>query len=100
MAVNSATYGGIVQRYTGILAAYSTYDGIVLGYPGIFAAYSKDAGIFAASSEICKLVTGYFSRLFPIYSRYLVAPLPDMLSVYSIILDSCLCTTIGIFPVN
>ena len=69
MAVNSVTCGGIVQGYSDIFTAYSTYDGIVLGYPGIFAAYSKDAGIFAASSEICKLVTGYFSRLFPIYPR-------------------------------
>ena len=65
MAVNSATYDVIVQRNTGISAAYSTCDGIVVGYPGISVAYSKDAGIFAANSEICKLVTGHFSQIVP-----------------------------------
>ena len=69
MAVYSATCGGIVHGYSDIFAAYSTYDRIVLGYPGIFAAYSKDVGILAASSEICKSVTGYFSQFIPIYSR-------------------------------
>ena len=69
MTVYSTTCGGIVQGYSDIFAAYSTYDGIVLGYPGIFAAYSKDARMFAASSEIFKLVTGYFSGLFLIYSQ-------------------------------
>ena len=72
--VFSATCGGIVQGYSDIFVAYSTYKGIVLGYPSIFTAYSKDAGIFATYSEICKSVTGYFSQLFPIYSRHIEKP--------------------------